>query len=233
MPLHSLCFQHTTSNRLKATGRIVLWEGGMADMTSDVDLALILAFDGSASVTFESFGLIAGGTAAALRDPAVVGGLTGGALGASLCCLLLWSAPDTQELLVEWTRIASGADLEAFANEVQNVPRVIPAGTTAIGAALVVCEELLRLAPARATRRVIDIAGDGRNNQGIDPGPVRDRLVDAGVTINGLCVLHEEPDLLESYTRDVIGGVGAFALQCQDYAGFEVAMRQKLRQEIS
>lgn len=205
----------------------------MADMTGDVDLALILAFDGSASVTFESFGLIAGGTAAALRDPAVVAGLTGGTQGASLCCLLVWSAPEAQEVLVEWTRIASVAEVEAFAHQVENVPRVIPAGTTAIGAALVVCEGLLRLAPGRATRMVIDIAGDGRNNQGIEPGPVRDRLVDLGVTINGLCVLHEEPDLLESYTSDVIGGVGAFALQCQDYGGFEAAMRQKLRQEIS
>jgi hypothetical protein len=63
--------------------------------------------------------------------------------------------------------------------------------------------------------------------------PIRDRLVDAGVTINGLCILHEEPDLLESYTRDVIGGIGAFALQCQDYQGFSAAMRQKLRQEIA
>jgi hypothetical protein len=205
----------------------------MANMTGDVDLALILAFDGSASVTFESFGLIAGGTAAALRDPVVSAGLTGGKHGASLCCLLLWSASGAQDLMVEWTRIGSISDLEAFAKLVQDVPRVIPAGTTAIGAALAVCEGLLRLAPARATRLVIDIAGDGRSNEGPEPAAVRDRLVDAGVTINGLCVLHEEPDLLESYTRDVIGGVGAFALQCQDYAGFEAAMRQKLRQEIA
>lgn len=205
----------------------------MADMTGDVDLTLILAFDGSASVTFESFGLIAGGTAAALRDPSVVAGLTGGTVGASLCCLLLWSAAPDQEVLVEWTRLASAADVEAFALQVQDVPRVIPAGTTAIGSALAVCEGLLRLAPVRGARQVIDIAGDGRSNAGPEPGPVRDRLVDSGVVINGLCVLHEEPDLLESYTRDVIGGVGAFALQCQDYAGFEAAMRQKLRQEIS
>lgn len=205
----------------------------MADMNGDVDLALILAFDGSASVTFDSFGLIAGGTAAALRDPAVLAGLTGGARGASLCCLLLWSAVDAQEVLVEWSRIATPADLEAFAKQVQDVPRVIPAGTTAIGSALAVCEGLFRLAPSRAGRQVIDIAGDGRSNAGPEPGPVRDRLVDAGVVINGLCVLHEEPDLLESYTRDVIGGLGAFALQCQDFAGFEAAMRQKLRQEIA
>jgi hypothetical protein len=54
-----------------------------------------------------------------------------------------------------------------------------------------------------------------------------------GVTINGLCVLHAEPDLVESYTREVIGGVGGFALACQDYQGFAAAMRQKLVREIA
>lgn len=200
---------------------------------ADIDLALVLAFDGSASVTFENFGLIAGGTAAALRDPAVVAGLTGGPKGASLCTLLLWSAANAQEVLVDWTRIGSADELEAFAKQVEDVPRIVPAGTTAIGAALNICEALLRAAPAASTRQVIDIAGDGRSNEGPDPAPIRDRLVDAGVTINGLCILHEEPDLLESYRRDVIGGVGAFALQCQDYAGFQAAMQQKLRQEVA
>jgi hypothetical protein len=205
----------------------------MAAEHDDVDLALILAFDGSASVTFESFNLIAGGTAAALRDPVVSAGLISGPHRASLCALLLWSASNAQEVLVDWTRIASPADLEDFAQQVENVPRIVPAGTTAIGAALIACEALLHDSPAQASRVVIDIAGDGRNNEGPDPAPIRDRLVDAGVTINGLCILHEEPDLLESYTRDVIGGVGAFVLQCQDYAGFAAAMRQKLRQEIA
>ena len=48
--------------------------------------------------------------------------------------------------------------------------------------------------------------GDGRSNDGIAPGPIRDRMAAAGITINGLCILHEEPDLLQSYTREVIGG---------------------------
>lgn len=199
----------------------------------DVDLSLILAFDGSASVTFDSFGLIASGTARGLRDPAVSAGLLGGPHGAVLCTLLLWSAADAQEVLVDWTRIDSPAALEAFAQQVEDVPRLVPAGTTAIGAALLACEQLLNHAPARATRQVIDVAGDGRNNEGPDPIPVRDRLVEAGVTINGLCILHEEPDLVESYTREVIGGFGAFALWCQSYAEFEAGMRQKLRQEVA
>jgi hypothetical protein len=139
----------------------------------NVDLALILAFDGSASVTFESFNLIAGGTAAALRDPVVSAGLTSGPNRASLCALLLWSAANAQEVLVDWTRIASPADLEYFAQQVDNVPRIVAAGTTAIGAALLACEALLRNAPA--TRQIIDIAGDGRSNEGADPRSSRRR----------------------------------------------------------
>jgi Ca-activated chloride channel family protein len=198
-----------------------------------VDLSLILAFDGSASVTFQSFGLIATGTARALRDPAVRQGLLRGEHGACQMSLLLWSAANAQEVLLDWTRIDSEAALEAFAQLVEDVPRIVPASTTAIGAALLVCEQLLKSAPLAATRQIIDIAGDGRSNEGPEPGPIRDRLVDDGVTINGLCVLHEEPDLVESYAHDVIGGIASFALQCQDYDGFEMAMRQKLRQEIA
>ena len=204
----------------------------MADTMQPVDLALILAFDGSASVTYESFGLIASGTAAALRDETVRDGLLGGVHRACLVMLVLWSGPGDQQTLVEWTRIASAEALADFADQVENVPRIVTAGSTAIGAALLYCETMLFEAPARSDRQVIDVAGDGRNNEGPDPLPIRDRLVAAGVVINGLCVLHEEPNLLESYQREVIGGFGAFALQCQDYAGFSAGMRQKLRQEI-
>ena len=46
-------------------------------------------------------------------------------------------------------------------------------------------------------------------------------------------MLHEEPDLLESYEREVIGGPGAFALTCPDYPAFAEAMRRKLLREIT
>ena len=199
----------------------------------NVDLALVLALDCSASVTFDEFNLMANGCAAAFRDPEVAAGLTGGPLHASLCALVLWSGPAKQQVLTDWTRISNTKELEDFAASVQNVPRIVVAGSTAIGEALEMCEKLLKLKPAGATRQVIDMCGDGRSNDGISPGPVRDRLAAAGVTINGLCVLHEEPDLLQSYTEEVIGGPGAFVLQCQDYDGFAAAMRQKLAKEVA
>jgi hypothetical protein len=135
--------------------------------------------------------------------------------------------------MVDWVRVATEADIATFADAVDNVPRTVPAGETAIGEALAVAEGMLDSLPAAVARRVIDVVGDGRSNAGRSPGPVRDRLAAAGVTINGLCLLHEEPDLLQSYTEEVIGGPDAFAITCQNYDGFAEAMRRKLARELS
>ncbi len=197
-----------------------------------VDLALVLALDGSASVTFDEFNLMAGAMGAALRDPEVVAGLIGGPARGSLGCLLLWSGVGAQEVLVEWTRIGTEAEAHGFADQVENVPRVVRPGETAIGEALLAALTLLAHLPAPARRHVVDVIGDGRSNAGIAPGPVRDRMAAAAITINGLCVLHEEPDLVQHYTRDVIGGPGAFALPCPDYPAFADAMRRKLLREL-
>jgi Ca-activated chloride channel family protein len=193
-----------------------------------VELAMVLAVDGSASVTYDEFGLIAGGMAAALRDPAVVAGLVGN----SVLSLLLWSGTGQQDIITGWTRIATAADLSGFADDVDNMPRTVRAGSTAIGEALLASLTLLAKVPAIPQRNIVDVIGDGRSNDGIAPGPVRDRMVAAGITINGLCILHEEPDLLQSYTDEVIGGPGAFAVTCREYKDFAEAMRQKLTREI-
>ena len=196
------------------------------------DLALVLAVDGSASVTYDEFGLIAGGMAAALRDAAVIAGLIGGPAKASYCCLLLWSGTGAQDVIADWTRIGSAADALAFADAVDNMPRTVPAGQTAIGEALLAALTLLGRVPANPKRSVVDVVGDGRSNQGIAPGPIRDRMASANITINGLCILHEEPDLLESYTREVIGGPGAFAVVCADYPDFFFFFKQKTAYEM-
>jgi Ca-activated chloride channel family protein len=198
-----------------------------------VDLALVIALDGSASVTLGEFGLMAGGLAEALRDAEVAAGLTGGPRRASLAALLLWSGAGAQEVMIDWTRLDGAQAMADFATAVENVPRTVRAGATAIGEALAASLRLLAASPAPAARQVVDVAGDGRSNDGMPPGPVRDRMAAAGITINGLCVLHEEPDLLESYRAEVIGGPGAFALTCPDYPAFAAAMRQKLAREIA
>jgi hypothetical protein len=146
--------------------------------------------------------------------------------------LLLWSGAGAQQVMLPWTRVADAGQVADFAKGVAEVPRIVRAGSTAIGEALLAAERML--ADSQPSRRqVINVVGDGRSNDGAPPGPVRDRLAAAGVTINGLCILHEEPDLLQSYTAEVIGGPGAFAVTCADYGAFADAMRRKLLREIA
>lgn len=195
-----------------------------------VDLALCLAVDVSASVDYDEFGLMVGGLAAAFRQEDIVAACSAGPRGAVAVALLFWSS--AQEVAVPWMRISDAAGAAALAEAIDNAPRLPAPGATALGPGMAAGLALLARCPAEATRLALDVSGDGAHNQGRPPGPVRDIGVGAGVTINGLAVLNEEPDLLAHYEAEVIGGPGAFALSCADYADFAEAIRRKLRREI-
>ena len=84
----------------------------------------------------------------------------------------------------------------------------------------------------RRIRAKIDVSGDGKSSDGEYPGPARDRAVAAGITINGLAILNEEPYLAEYYRRTVIGGPGAFVMSATGYESFAEAIRLKLVREL-
>lgn len=197
-----------------------------------VDLALCLAMDVSASVDFDEFGLMAGGTAAALRAPDIVAAATSGPAGAIAVALLLWSGIGQQDVTLPWTRLDGAEAAAAIAEAVENTPRLPAPGATAIGEGMAAALALLGTLPAEAARHVLDVSGDGRHNLGRAPGPVRDLAVAAGITVNGLAILNEEPDLLAHYQAEVIGGPGSFAMDCPDYDAFAEAIRRKLWREI-
>lgn len=197
-----------------------------------VDVALCLAMDCSASVDFDEFSLMAGGTAAALRDPDVLAAATSGPRGAAAVCLLLWSGVGAQDVAVGWTRLDGPDSAAGLAEAIENAPRLPPPGATALGEGMAAGLALLGRVPAAATRLVLDVSGDGRHNAGRPPGPVRDLAVAAGITVNGLAILNEEPDLLAHYAAEVIGGPGSFAMSCADYVDFAEAILRKLRREL-
>lgn len=197
------------------------------------DLALCLAVDVSASVDFDEFGLMVGGYAAAFRDPGVQAACTAGPRGAVAVAMLFWSgAAQPPEVAVPWALLDGAAAAEALAAAMEDAPRLPQPGATAIGEGMAAALALLARCPFDAARLVLDVSGDGRHNQGRAPGLVRDIGVAAGVTINGLAVLNEEPDLLAHYVAEVIGGPGSFAMDCPDYAAFAEAIRLKLAREI-
>ena len=198
-----------------------------------VDLALCLAVDASSSVDYGEFALMLGGYAAALRDGSVSAALGGGPRGAAAVALLMWSGRGAQDVAVGWTRMDGPAASAGFADALEAAPRLVPPGATALGEGMAAGLALLAACPAEATRLVLDVSGDGRHNQGRPPGPVRDIAVAAGVTINALAVLNEEPDLLDHYQAEVIGGPGAFAMHTPDYEAFAEAIRAKLLREAA
>ena len=198
-----------------------------------VDVALCLAMDVSASVDFDEFGLMAGGTAAALRDPAVLAAATSGPRRAAAVCLLLWSGVGGQDVALPWTRLDGPDAAAAIADAIETTPRLPPPGATALGEGMAAGLALLARLPGAARRLVMDVSGDGRHNQGRAPGPVRDLAVAAGITVNALAILNEEPELLAHYAAEVIGGPGSFAMSCADYDDFADAILRKLRREFS
>ncbi len=196
-------------------------------MMNPVDLALCLAIDVSDSVDFDEFALMIGGLAAAFRAPDVQAAIAGGRAGAIAASAIFWA--EAQEVAVPWMRLG---DANAFADALDAAPRIPRGGATALGDGMVAGLAMLGRVPGRAERLVLDVSGDGRANRGRAPGAVRDIGVAAGVTINALAVLNEEPDLLAHYQSEVIGGPGNFALSCADYADFADAIRLKLLREI-
>ena len=197
-----------------------------------VDLALCLAVDVSASVSFDEFGLMMGGLAAAFREPDIAAATAAGPRGGVALALLFWSGAREQAVALDWGRLDGEVACEAFAAALDATPRLLAGSTTALGQGMAAGLALLARLPAEATRLVLDVSGDGASNQGRAPGAVRDVGVAAGVTINGLAILNEEPALLAHYQAEVIGGPGSFAMGCADYADFADAIRRKLWREL-
>src|SRR5215831_2014621 len=194
-------------------------------------LALVLAVDVSASVTADSYLLQRNGIARAFEDSRLVRAIS--ALPGGIEALVLeWSDPDRTAVTVGWTPLADAASAAAFAAAVHATKRSSD-GLTAIGPALLAAAALFDQMPEPAPRRVIDISGDGMANFGVPPSVARDRIVAAGISINGLAILTEEPWLEAYYRSNVIGGPGAFVVTARDVRSFADAMLRKLVQEVA
>jgi hypothetical protein len=206
--------------------------GGRAQ-AFDVDLALVLAVDCSWSVDAYEFQLQMEGLAAAFRRPEIQRAIADGEAGRILVANVQWSHEANQVLSIPWTLIVDGVDADAFAAVLEATPREVVDGATAIGAVMEYGADLLRTSPVAARRKVIDISSDGRSNRGLHPTVARDRIVAAGMTINGLAILDEWPTLDLYFQRQVVGGPNHFVIVANDYEAYGRAIYRKLLQEIT
>ena len=197
-----------------------------------VDLALVLAIDTSGSVSNDRMTLQIEGCADALQNERVIEAVRAGEHGRIAVTLVEWSSKDRQVQVVDWTLIGDQSSALSFAAAVRRSDRSIP-GATSISGAIDFSMRLFTECRYRATRCVIDISGDGRDNDGRDVTDARADALATGITINGLPILGVEEELDLYYEQNVIGGPDAFMIAADDFSSFGKAILQKLIREIA
>ncbi len=204
-----------------------------------VDIKLVIATDVSLSINEEEAQLQREGIAEVFLDPDVVKAIKSGALGRIAVAMLDWSSPNYDRVVLDWTFVEDEASATALAEKVRTIPRT-PGTRTSISGALERATLMLNESDGKivATRKVIDVSGDGPNNDGTSLQHIHDTTANNGITVNGLPIMDENaegyvPDLDQYYAACVVAGKGSFLIVVKKFKDFGAAMRHKLVLEIS
>ena len=216
----------------------------LAHAAQAVDVALVLVDDVSGSINDDEYKLEKQGYYAAFTNPGVISAIQGGPVGAIAVAFIEFAGEGQVETVVNWTVIHDAESCRAFAQKVQDAPRS-SWGHTAIGEGVTLAMQDLAASGVQATRRVIDVAGDGTNNSGRPVEDARDEAAKQGIVINGLAIANESdipwlqrhthpPGGLGNYYRhSVTAGETSFVLEVHSYESFTEAVTRKLVQEIA
>ncbi|MEM7464071.1 MAG: DUF1194 domain-containing protein [Pseudomonadota bacterium] len=223
----------------------LLLTGGMffvvkpASAQEPVDLELVLAVDVSRSMDIQEQLLQRRGYVEAFKSKEVIDAITQGGYGKIAVLYMEWAGTGIANIVVPWTLIDSRQASFEFAELLkQQIPHRL--SRTSISNALGYASAQFGTSPWKGLRRVIDVSGDGPNNQGLPVMDARDKAVKAGIIINGLPLMIRNNsfgfgiDELDSYYFDcVTGGTGSFVLPVYAWEEFPQAVRRKLVLEIT
>jgi len=212
----------------------------LAGQPVPVDVELVVAVDISYSMDYDELALQRDGYVQAFTSKAFLDALRKGAHGRIAVTYVEWAGTAEQSVVVPWRLIESPETADAFAQEIAKSP-LRRAYRTSISGALMFSAALFKDSGFKGIRKVIDVSGDGTNNQGPLVEPTRDEVIAKGITINGLPIQLKTPltsmiDLpdLEIYYEDcVIGGPAAFVIPVRERSQFPEAIRRKLVLEIA
>src|SRR5215468_3617556 len=212
-----------------------------AQERKEVDLALAMAIDISGSIDPDEAKLQREGYVQAFRDPVIVKAILGGSNGRIAVAYYEWSDAWVQRLLIDWTLLDSEAAIEAFATRLAAAPISI-ARRTSISGAIRYAVPLFARSPYEAQRKVLDISGDGSNNDGGLVTDMRHEALKERIVINGLPIMNDRPnpfgfpneaDLDAYYLHCVTGGPRSFVEVARNFEDFPRAVRKKLLQEVA
>jgi hypothetical protein len=205
-----------------------------------VDVELVLAVDVSYSMDPEEQALQREGYQLGLTSKEFLGALREGVNGKVAVTYFEWAGNFDRRIIVPWRVIDGPESADAVAAEI-GASTFRRASRTSISGALEFALPLFDHSGYRGVRRVIDVSGDGANNQGNLVTEAREKVLAAGITINGLPIMLKRPrwsmmdiEELDVYYEDcVIGGPGAFVVPVREREKFKEAIRRKLVLEIA
>lgn len=219
---------------------LLLIPSALAAQETEVDVELFLAVDVSRSMNLDELELQRQGYAAALMDKRVLAAIQSGPLGRIAVTYVEWAGDQAQRVVVPWQLLATAQDAQAIAGTI--AAKKAPAmRRTSISGAIAFAMNSFEGNGFAGLRRVIDVSGDGPNNQGAPVLEMRDAAVDQGFVINGLPLMTVDllsefwgiPNLDIYYENCVIGGPGAFVVPVTSWAEFPAAVIRKLILEVS
>ncbi len=212
----------------------------LSENLPSVDVELVIAVDVSYSMDMDELAIQREGYAQAIISKEFLQALKTGPNGKISVTYFEWAASSDQKIIIPWRVIDGPETADAVANEIMKTP-IRRASRTSISGAINFAMPLFDENPYRGLRRVIDISGDGPNNNGSPVTVARDAALEKGITINGLPIMVKEPsystmdiDNLDFYYEDcVIGGPGSFVVTIKDREKFKEAIRTKLLLEVA
>ncbi|MET0720295.1 MAG: DUF1194 domain-containing protein [Tardiphaga sp.] len=214
----------------------------LAQARSDptVDVELVLAVDVSYSMDMEELAIQREGYAQAITSKEFLSALKTGPTGKIAVTYFEWAASTDQKLIIPWRVIDGPESADAVAAEIMKTP-IRRASRTSISGAIYFAMPLFDDNAYVGLRRVIDISGDGPNNNGSPVTVARDEAISKGIVINGLPIMAKEVSYstmdienLDLYYEDcVVGGPGSFVVTIKEREKFKEAIRTKLVMEVA
>ena len=207
----------------------------------EVDMSLVMAIDISGSIDPDEARLQRQGYVEAFLDPVIVKAILGGNHGRIAVAYFEWSDAWVQKLLIDWTLLDSEAAIKNFAARLADAPISI-ARRTSISGAIRYAIPLFGRSPYDTERKVLDISGDGSNNDGGLVTDLRHDALKERIVINGLPIMNDRPnpfgfpsetDLDKYYLHCVTGGPRSFVEVAVSFEDFPRAVRKKLLQEVA
>ena len=211
-----------------------------AGAIEQVDLELVITTDVSYSVDDMEARMQREGAVTAFRSKEVVEAIKSGSLGKIAVAYIDFSNANASRVVVDWQVVHDQASAEAFADAIA-VARKTDGVQTSIASGIALAARMIDDNDYEGMKKVIDVSGDGPNNEGRRVDHVRDEVLAKGFIINGLPIVTEAdkfdvyylPDLDKYYAGCVIGGPGAFIQVANGFADLARALRRKLVLEIS